>query len=98
MLGCCPSSPMPESLDTFSVSVAVVCCVIVSVKIGEADFGDDGDIDDESFDSANVDDDLIADLLVWNDEVYDDFADCNKLVVSLDAAIAAAAARAGEAR
>ena len=98
MLGCCPSSPMPESLDTFSVSVAVVCCVIVSVKIGEADFGDDGDIDDEEFVSVNVDDDLIADLLVWNDEVYDDFADCNKLVVSLDAAIAAAAARAGEAR
>ena len=52
----------------------------------------------DAWGSFDVDDDLIADLLVWNDEVYDDFADCNKLVVSLDAAIAAAAARAGEAR
>ena len=89
---------MPKSLETFTVSVVVVCCIIASAEVWEADFGDDGDIDDESFDSINVDDDLIADLLVWNDEVYDDFADCNKLVVSLDAAIAAAAARAGEAR
>ena len=92
---------MLESLGSFIASVVRVCLVVISVEVGDEDFGDDGDIDDEGFVSVNVDDDLIADLLVWNDEVYDDFADCNKLdalVVSLDAAIAAAAARAGEAR
>ena len=89
MLGCCSQFPAFESLEE---------CFIASVEIGDEDFGDDGDIDDKSFVSENVEDGLIVDLLDWNDVVYDDIVDLDRLGISLGAAIAAAAARAGEAR
>ena len=84
-------------MGSFITSVTA-CCINASVVLVDEDFGDDGDIDEENFESKNLDDGLIDDLVVWNDEVYDDIVDCSKLFFSLGAAIAAAAARVGEAR
>ena len=92
MLGCCSQSIRFESVGSFiwSAKDGVFGCV--------DDLGDDGDVNEEVLVSGNEVDSLAVDLIDCNDGILDDVAEVIKLFAPLDAAIAAAAARAGDVR